>query len=56
VYTDDTAKETTEAVKAYGLTWEPSLFLAQPDGTITSRLDYTYDGVELDKALSTLVQ
>jgi hypothetical protein len=56
VYTDDTAKETTEAVKAYGLTWEPSLFLAMPDGTITSRLDYTYDGVELDKALSTLVQ
>jgi hypothetical protein len=56
VYTDDTAKETTEAVKAYGLTWEPSLFLAMPDGTITSRLDYTYDGVELDEALSTLVQ
>jgi hypothetical protein len=56
VYTDDTAKQTTEAVQAYGLTWEPSLFLAMPDGTIASRLDYTYDGVELDEALSTLVQ
>jgi hypothetical protein len=56
VYVDSHARETTEAVKAYGLTWEPSLFLAQPDGTITSRLDYTYDGVELDEALSTLVQ
>lgn len=56
VYTDDTAKTTTEAVQAYGLTWEPSLFLALPDGTITSRLDYTYDGVEIDEALSKLVQ
>ena len=56
VYTDSNARETTEAVQAYGLTWEPSLFLAQPDGTITSRLDYTYDGVELDEALSRLVQ
>lgn len=56
VYTDSTAKETTEAVQAYGLTWEPSLFLAMPDGTIASRLDYTYDGVEIDEALSKLVQ
>ena len=56
VYTDSTAKTTTEAVQAYGLTWEPSLFLAMPDGTIASRLDYTYDAVELDRALSLLVQ
>jgi hypothetical protein len=56
VYTDDTASATTEAVQAYGLTWEPSLFLAMPDGTIASRLDYTYDGVEIDEALSKLVQ
>jgi hypothetical protein len=56
VYVDSHARETTEAVQAYGLTWEPSLFLAMPDGTIASRLDYTYDGVELDKALSLLVQ
>lgn len=56
VYTDDTARTTTEAVQSYGLVWEPSLFLAAPDGTITTRLDYTYDGVELDEALSKLVQ
>lgn len=56
VYTDATAKTPTPAVQAYGLTWEPSLFLAMPDGTIASRLDYTYDAVELDRALSLLVQ
>jgi hypothetical protein len=56
VYTDTTAKTTTPAVQAYGLTWEPALFLATPDGTIASRLDYTYDAVELDRALSLLVQ
>ena len=56
VYTDDSARQTTDTVMAYGLTWEPSLFLARPDGTITSRLDYTYDSTELDRALSELVQ
>ncbi len=56
VYTDTTARTTTPTVQAYGLTWEPSLFLAMPDGTIASRLDYTYDAVELDRALSLLVQ
>lgn len=56
VYTDTTAKTTTETVQTYGLAWEPSLFLARPDGTIASRLDYTYDAVELDRALSLLVQ
>jgi hypothetical protein len=47
---------TTDVVKAYGLPWEPSLFLALPDGTITNRLDYTFDQRELDEALATLVQ
>ncbi|MGI9118642.1 MAG: hypothetical protein ACR2G7_00650 [Acidimicrobiales bacterium] len=56
VYTDDTARDTTETVNAYGLAWEPSLFLALPDGTITNRLDYTYDERELDQALAELVQ
>ena len=45
----------TDAVRAYGLAWEPSLFLARPDGTITARLDYTYDADELDQALAELV-
>ncbi len=49
-------RTTTDVVKAYGLPWEPSLFLALPDGTITNRLDYTFDDQELDRALSELVQ
>lgn len=56
VYTDETARTTTDVVQAYGLTWEPSLFLAVPDGTIAARLDYVFDGTELDSALSYLVQ
>lgn len=54
VYTDDSAREVTDVVRAYGLAWEPSLFLATPDGTISSRLDYTYDATELDQALASL--
>jgi hypothetical protein len=56
VYTDSTARTTTEAVSAYGLTYEPALFLAAPDGTITTRLDYTFDATELDEALSKVIQ
>jgi hypothetical protein len=52
----EAGKTTTDAVRAYGLAWEPSLFLASPDGTITQRLDYTFDERELDEALNTLVQ
>ena len=53
---EEAGKTTTDVVRAYGLAWEPSLFLALPDGTITQRLDYTFDERELDEALSTLVQ
>ncbi|MEN3271513.1 MAG: hypothetical protein V7636_274 [Actinomycetota bacterium] len=56
VYTDDTAKTTTDAVQTYGLTYEPALFLALPDGTIQGTLAYTFDGVELDAELSRIVQ
>jgi hypothetical protein len=56
VYTDDTAKTTTDAVQTYGLTYEPALFLALPDGTIQGTLAYTYVGVELDAELSRIVQ
>lgn len=56
VYTDSTARTTTEAVNAYGLTYEPALWLASPDGTVVTRLDYTFDGTELDEALAMLVQ
>ena len=56
VYTDESAKTSTETVQAYGMTYDPALFLAAPDGTINARLDYTFDGSELDEALSRLVQ
>jgi hypothetical protein len=56
VYTDSTAKTTTEAVQTYGLTYEPALFLALPDGTIQGTLAYTFDATELDGELSRLVQ
>jgi len=53
---DAVGQTPTDVVRAYGLAWEPSLFLALPDGTVTHRLDYTYDAVELDQALAELVQ
>lgn len=58
VYPNEAAagRTTTDVVEAYGLPWEPSLFLARPDGTITSRLDYTFDQTELDQVLTDLVQ
>ena len=55
VYVDETARETAPAVDALGLTFEPSLFLAAPDGTVTDRLDSIFDGAELDEALARLV-
>ncbi|MCU1373463.1 MAG: hypothetical protein JWO68_749 [Actinomycetia bacterium] len=55
VYVDRSARQTTPTVDALGLTFEPSLFLAAPDGTVTERLDSIFDGVELDDALARLV-
>jgi hypothetical protein len=39
-----------DAVSAYGLSFEPSLFVARADGTIASRLDNVFDRVELAQA------
>ena len=55
VYVDESAKVTAPIVDALGLTFEPSLFLAAPDGTVTDRLDSIFDGAELDVALDRLV-
>jgi hypothetical protein len=55
VYADDTAKTTTSTVDALGLTFEPSLFVTAPDGTVNARLDYTFDATELDEVLAPLV-
>lgn len=55
VYTDSTAKKTTDTLEALGLTYEPSLFLAAPDGTLSERLDFIYDTSELVEGLERLV-
>ena len=55
VYVNDRAQETTATVNALGLDYEPALFLAAPDGTVTTRLDSIFDGTELDEALARLV-
>jgi hypothetical protein len=54
VYVDESARVTSPTVDALGLTFEPSLFLAAPDGTVTDRLDSIFDGAELDEAISRL--
>lgn len=43
--------ETAPVVEAYGLTFEPSLVLADASGTIAERLDFIYDASELTEAL-----
>ena len=42
---------TTQAVKTYGMTYEPSLIVANAEGVVTSRLDFTWDRAELQTAL-----
>lgn len=54
VYTDDTAENVAPAVKAYNLTFEPSLFITDASGTLRSRLDAIFDVDEVSEALSAL--
>jgi len=42
----------TPVVDAYGLTYEPSLYVADASGTIVDRLDYIFDATDLDASLS----
>jgi hypothetical protein len=51
VYVNEDARRTTPTVDAYGLTYEPALFVADATGKITSRLDYTFDRAELARSL-----
>lgn len=55
VYTDDRATETAPIVAALGLRYEPSLFVADATGTVTARLDYTFDATELEESLDGLL-
>jgi hypothetical protein len=45
----------TPVMEAYNLFFEPVLFLAGADGTITKRIDTIFDAVELNDALTQLV-
>ena len=47
---DPAANGLTQAVSAYGLSFEPSLFVARADGTVVARLDNVFDRVELQEA------
>jgi hypothetical protein len=42
---------TTQAVRTYGMSYEPSLIVANAEGVVTSRLDFTWDRAELKTAL-----
>jgi hypothetical protein len=54
VYTDSTLKTPTDAVLKTGLDFEPCLFLAKADGTITERLDVIFDSDDVAAALDRL--
>jgi hypothetical protein len=51
VYTDNTATTPAPAVEAANLTFEPSLFVIAPDGTVIERLDAIWDETELVEVL-----
>ncbi len=55
IYASRTGNELTPAMKAYGLTQEPFLFLAGPDGVIRERIDNAFDRTEARQALERLV-
>ncbi|MEM1335970.1 MAG: hypothetical protein AAGG08_21180, partial [Actinomycetota bacterium] len=51
VYSDDTGTVLAPAMAATGLSFEPSIFITRPDGTISDRLDGLWDTDELREAL-----
>jgi hypothetical protein len=46
--------QTAPIIDTFGLTFEPSLFVADATGTVRTRLDNVYDRVELREALATV--
>lgn len=42
----------TPVVDAYGLTFEPSLYVADATGTVVDRLDYIFDATDLEASLA----
>ncbi len=55
VYADDTATTLAPAMAASGLTFEPSLFITKPDGTVSERLDGIWNGEEFREAMERAV-
>lgn len=51
IYTDSTATKVAPAVEAYGLTYEPVLFVTDAAGVVRHRLDIVYDLAELRSVL-----
>jgi len=52
VYTDTTATTVAPAVRACGLDFEPSLFIADGAGRIVERLDAVFDAAEIRAAIA----
>lgn len=52
VFTDDTATVIAPAVDALGLVYEPVVFITDPTGKVTDRIDVIWDQSELDEILS----
>ncbi|MDP9404360.1 MAG: hypothetical protein M3P85_13780 [Actinomycetota bacterium] len=55
IYASRTGTELAPAVKAYGLSQEPFLFLVGADGVIRERIDNAFDRTEAGQALERLV-
>ena len=53
-YGESATSETTEVVRALGLTYEPALFLVGADGAVVDRLDTIFDRDEIRTAMERL--
>lgn len=54
VFTDDTGTQTTPAVQALDLFYEPALFVTDAEGVIVERLDGLFDETELVEVLDSV--
>lgn len=55
VFADDAATTYAPAVRAYELTYEPVVFLADPAGRVVERVDVVWDQSEIDEAVDRLL-
>jgi hypothetical protein len=51
--TGNDRRKTTDVVAAYGLSYEPTILVANKAGIVTARLDFSWDRAELAAALAT---